>query len=349
MQPGCGDLAGVEEALRNGDTNVDARSRSGRATKRACMLRVATVISQLSECSWMRARIQKPEIPTTERHCMMLVPMVDWKSSGNWFEGELIFSQRTGMEALHLTFQYCRSMATPLSPNFCSSTIDKRSLRMKDVGPYSRSSSKAIFCSDNGLRYRLEEGSVWINCCPSCDTLWSRIWTASVNETTTGICRFTSLVANLVFSKLFSTSWNKTPVRFTSQIMTEPFQFTWPVKRVLRFMWSRSWRSRIRTRIRERDGCGNLPLHIACLQPAPFQVIQYLVQQDSATLHISNKDGALPIHLACQLERHCEPSSILLRRMVGLATVLRLRQQRMLFRCMPCVDRLSRPWKRSSI
>jgi len=52
--------------------------------------------------------------------------------------------------------------------------------------------------------------------------------------------------------------------------------------------------------LRERDENGDLPIHIACRKPARFPVIQYLVQQDSGTLHISNQEGALPIHLACR-------------------------------------------------
>jgi len=40
--------------------------------------------------------------------------------------------------------------------------------------------------------------------------------------------------------------------------------------------------------VRERDDNGDLPLHIAVCKSAPFPVIQYLVQEDSATLHIPN-------------------------------------------------------------
>jgi len=46
--------------------------------------------------------------------------------------------------------------------------------------------------------------------------------------------------------------------------------------------------------IRERDDNGDSPLHVACRKPAPFPVIQYLVQQDSAALHISKTSEALP-------------------------------------------------------
>ena len=48
---------------------------------------------------------------------------------------------------------------------------------------------------------------------------------------------------------------------------------------------------------------GNLPIHFACHRDfAHFEVIQYLVQQESAMLHIPNNIGALPIHLVCQTD-----------------------------------------------
>jgi len=52
--------------------------------------------------------------------------------------------------------------------------------------------------------------------------------------------------------------------------------------------------------IRERDSDGNLPIHIACRSHLhPLALIQYLLRQDPATLHIANSAGSLPIHLAC--------------------------------------------------
>ena len=49
--------------------------------------------------------------------------------------------------------------------------------------------------------------------------------------------------------------------------------------------------------IRNRDGSGMLPIHIACLDNAPFEVLSMLVEMDTATLQIANYSGALPMHL----------------------------------------------------
>jgi len=49
------------------------------------------------------------------------------------------------------------------------------------------------------------------------------------------------------------------------------------------------------------DSNGSLPIHLACSRlGAPFELIQFLVEQDPATLYIANNNSALPIHMACQ-------------------------------------------------
>ena len=73
--------------------------------------------------------------------------------------------------------------------------------------------------------------------------------------------------------------------------------------------------------IRERDGNGDLPIHIACSKRAPVRVIQYLLQQDSAQLRIPNNDGALPIHLACRANAWFETIRYLVERNGGTATL----------------------------
>ena len=45
----------------------------------------------------------------------------------------------------------------------------------------------------------------------------------------------------------------------------------------------------------------DLPIHLACsCSHVSFEMIQYLVEQAPSTLCISNNNGALPIHVACQ-------------------------------------------------
>jgi len=48
-----------------------------------------------------------------------------------------------------------------------------------------------------------------------------------------------------------------------------------------------------------RDGKGDLPIHAAC-RKGPFQTIQFLADQDPATLRIEDRKSALSIHCACQ-------------------------------------------------
>jgi len=53
-----------------------------------------------------------------------------------------------------------------------------------------------------------------------------------------------------------------------------------------------------------RDEHGNLPIHIASRNGAPVEVVRLLAEQDAATLHMQDRSGALPIHIAC-----CQKSS----------------------------------------
>ena len=53
--------------------------------------------------------------------------------------------------------------------------------------------------------------------------------------------------------------------------------------------------------IHVRDNNGDSPLHAACgNRRISLEVIQFLMEQDSAMLHFPNNKGALPIHVACQ-------------------------------------------------
>jgi len=47
----------------------------------------------------------------------------------------------------------------------------------------------------------------------------------------------------------------------------------------------------------DKNGC--LPLHIACCSPAHLEIVQFLTSQDVGTLHTTNNNGCLPIHAAC--------------------------------------------------
>ena len=51
--------------------------------------------------------------------------------------------------------------------------------------------------------------------------------------------------------------------------------------------------------IRNRDENGKLPIHIACRNNAPVEVLAMLVENDAATLHIADNAGALPLHEIC--------------------------------------------------
>ena len=51
--------------------------------------------------------------------------------------------------------------------------------------------------------------------------------------------------------------------------------------------------------MRNRDDSGKLPIHIACENKAPMEVLSMLVESDAATLHIADHAGALPLHECC--------------------------------------------------
>lgn len=44
---------------------------------------------------------------------------------------------------------------------------------------------------------------------------------------------------------------------------------------------------------------GALPIHVACAQGVPSEILSILVEMDPATLQISDSTGALPLHTAC--------------------------------------------------
>ena len=51
--------------------------------------------------------------------------------------------------------------------------------------------------------------------------------------------------------------------------------------------------------IRTRDDNGKLPIHIACQNKAPVEVLALFVEIDPATLQIADRNGALPLHDCC--------------------------------------------------
>ena len=52
--------------------------------------------------------------------------------------------------------------------------------------------------------------------------------------------------------------------------------------------------------IRNRDLTGKLPLHLACRNKAPVDVLSMLIEIDPATLHNADHAGALPLHECCR-------------------------------------------------
>ena len=52
--------------------------------------------------------------------------------------------------------------------------------------------------------------------------------------------------------------------------------------------------------IRSRDDSGKLPIHIACRNKAPVEVLALIAEQDAATLHLADSTGALPLHECCR-------------------------------------------------
>jgi len=49
-----------------------------------------------------------------------------------------------------------------------------------------------------------------------------------------------------------------------------------------------------------RDEQRALPLHTACRFRAPAEILNFLLEQDPATIHLQDNHGSLPVHLACQ-------------------------------------------------
>jgi hypothetical protein len=56
--------------------------------------------------------------------------------------------------------------------------------------------------------------------------------------------------------------------------------------------------------VRNRDGGGRLPIHIACLDGAPVEVLDLIAELDPSTLQIADHSGALPVHSLC-----CRPTA----------------------------------------
>ena len=52
--------------------------------------------------------------------------------------------------------------------------------------------------------------------------------------------------------------------------------------------------------IRNRDESGKLPIHIACRNKAPVEVLALILEHDTAMLHMADYTGALPLHECCR-------------------------------------------------
>jgi len=158
-----GDLAGVEKELRRHYPDRAAGANIHENTKRrARTRRVGSVIWRSSERCWIRERIRKSETAEVEPRCTMRLGKGIWKLRENWFAMEPIFLHRPRMEALPLTFRQA-TPTTPLSPNVCSSTIEKRSLRARSVELSSHFSKRATIATTMWCS-RLGDESVWSIC-----------------------------------------------------------------------------------------------------------------------------------------------------------------------------------------
>ena len=62
--------------------------------------------------------------------------------------------------------------------------------------------------------------------------------------------------------------------------------------------------------IHNRDDSGKLPIHMACRNKAPFEVLLILVEMDPTTLQLADKSGALPIHTLCGSRAPTEYASV---------------------------------------
>ena len=51
--------------------------------------------------------------------------------------------------------------------------------------------------------------------------------------------------------------------------------------------------------IRSRDDCGKLPIHLACRNKAPGEVLALIVEQDAATVHVTDYTGSHFLHDCC--------------------------------------------------
>jgi ankyrin repeat protein len=63
-----------------------------------------------------------------------------------------------------------------------------------------------------------------------------------------------------------------------------------------------------------RDGRGDPPLHFACSNKAPLEVVQFLVERNPATLEMANDMGWLPLHYACSNKASLEVVQFLVER-----------------------------------
>ena len=61
---------------------------------------------------------------------------------------------------------------------------------------------------------------------------------------------------------------------------------------------------------------GTLPIHIACQTNAPIEILITLVDRDTATLHMTDHNGALPLHERCNCCEDTIDGAIALRLLV---------------------------------
>ena len=75
----------------------------------------------------------------------------------------------------------------------------------------------------------------------------------------------------------------------------------------LAFMHFRALLSHLDANVfRTRDASGKLPIHIACRNNAPEVILALILEYDTATLHVGDYQGALPLHeLCCGAVDHC--------------------------------------------
>ena len=81
--------------------------------------------------------------------------------------------------------------------------------------------------------------------------------------------------------------------------LSPPIQIHTPMGKLTLKHWRTLLQALGMNLIRNRDDNGKLPIHIACRTKAPVEVLALLSEEDSASLHVADSNGVLPLHDCC--------------------------------------------------